>query len=162
MGTNDFLSLPIVSEDLPKVDSYSTDNTTGLAISFVSNSSLFPISPEQSLGGPEAEEIATVALLAVPIPPSAQVGQSYTIGVRFPSGTSDGRQTAINMTTFPDRKIAITNISYVVGDSGIAGWYNAGDFGNGNLNNNDVNNAFLASLGIFTPYPFSDVFDAVS
>jgi hypothetical protein len=161
MGTNEFISLPIVSEDLPKVDSYATDNTTGLAISFVSNSSLFPISPEQSLGGPEAEEIATVALLAVPIPPSAQVGQSYTIGVRFPSGTSDGRQTAINMTTFPDRKIAITNISYVVGDSGIADWYNAGDFGNGNLNNNDVNNAFLASLGIFTPYPFSDVFDAM-
>lgn len=162
ISTNDFLSLPVVSNELPKVDSYTTDNTTGLAISFISNSALFPaILPEQSRADLEAEEIATVALLAVPIPPSAQVGQTYTIGIRFPSGTSDGRQTPINLVTFPDRKVTVTNISYVVGDSAIAGWYNAGNFGNGNLNNNDVNNAFLASLGVFTPYPFSDVFDAM-
>jgi hypothetical protein len=97
------------------------------------------------LGDLEVEEIATVALLAVPIPPTAQVGQTYTVGVRFPSGTSDGRQIPINLVTFPDRKVTVTNISYVVGDSAIANWYNAGSFGNG-TNNNDVNNAFSPRL----------------
>jgi len=162
IGTNDFIQLPVVSDRAPTVESYTTNTSTGLAISFVSNSSLFPsILPEQSLGDLEAKEIATVALLAVPIPPNAQVGQTYRLSVLHPSGTSDGRQASIPLTTFTDRKITVTNISYVVGDSGIANWYNAGDFGNGNLNNSDVNNAFLASFGIFSPYPFSDVFDAM-
>jgi len=55
----------------------------------------------------------------------------------------------------------------LVGDSAVANWYNAGDFGSktadlpGRLNNNDVNNAFHGSLGLFTPFAFSDVFDAM-
>lgn len=157
--TNDFVSLPIASSDEPLVSpSYLEGNTRGLAISFIGNTDLFPL---PDFGNPDVKDIATVALVAVPIPAGATVGQRYNIGVRFPSATSDARQTPVNLTTFADRQIIITNISYVVGDSAIGRWYNAGDFGNGNLNNNDVNNAFLAAAGIFTPYPFTDVFDAM-
>lgn len=162
ISTNDFIQLPVVSSEVPKVDSYTSGNATGLAISFISNGNIFSgILPERTLGNIEAQAIGTVALLAVPIPPTAQVGQTYTIKVLNPSGTSDGNQTPVNLVTFPDRTITVANIPYVVGDAAVANWYNAGDFGNGNLNNNDVNAAFLASFGIFEPYSFSDVFDAM-
>jgi sugar lactone lactonase YvrE len=159
IGTNDFIQLPPVSDGPPLVDSYTSGSATGLAISFIGNTNLF--SCADCTASLDAAGIATVALLAVPIPPNAQAGQKYKLSVVFPSGTSDARQTPVSMTTFADRHITITNVSYVVGDSGISRWYNAGDFGNGNLNNNDVNNAFLAACGLFTPYPFSDAFDAM-
>ena len=158
--TNDFIQLPVVSDVPPLVNSYTTNSSTGLAISFISNTNLFPIA-NNNAGNLEVKDISTVALLAVPIPPDAQVGQTYTLSLRYPSGTSDGRQAIVNLTTFSDRKITVTNISYIVGDSATGTWYNAGDFGDGDLNNSDVNNAFLAATGIFTPYPFSDVFDAM-
>ena len=78
-----------------------------------------------------------------------------------PSGTSDAGQTPVPISTLADRTITITNRNYVVGDSAVATWYNAGDFGNGNLGNNDVNNAFHVSLGLYNVYPFTDLFDAM-
>jgi hypothetical protein len=67
----------------------------------------------------------------------------------------------VPFTILKSRTITVTDTSYVVGDSGVAVWYNAGEFGNEDLNNNDVNNAFHASLGIVNVYPFTDVFDAM-
>ena len=50
----------------------------------------------------------------------------------------DAGQTPVPLSVLADRTITITNIAYVVGDTGVATWYNAGDFGNGNLANNDA------------------------
>src|SRR5262249_42521576 len=104
---------------------------------------------------------ATAALLAVPIPPTAQAGQTYRLSVLFPSGTSDAYSSPVPLNVLADRTITVTNISYVVGDNAVATWYNAGDFGNGNLNNNDVNMAFKVSVGLLDLYPFTDLFDSM-
>jgi streptogramin lyase len=106
-------------------------------------------------------DFATVAMLAVPIPPAANEGDTYRIDVVAPSGTSDGQQGPIPLTPLASRTITVKNIPYLVGDSSPSGWYNAGDFGNGDLDNADVNNAFYASLGIRVPFSFTDVFDAM-
>lgn len=150
VSTNDFIRIPVPSTNAPIATTYTDGAKTGLAISFVGATT-----------GLNVTDTAVVALLAVPIPPAAQAGQSYTLSILQPSGTSDGLQSPIPLSTFRDRTITITNVTYVVGDSAVGSWYNAGEFGDGNLSNNDINNAFHASLGLFVPYSFTDVFDAM-
>lgn len=149
-STNDFIFVPPPSTNPPISIVYTTNNVTGLAIGYVGQSA-----------GLELEETATAALLAIPIPETASVGQTYTLSIVQPSGTFDAEQTPVPLTPLTSRTITVTNLSYVVGDSAVAIWYNAGDFGNGNLGNNDVNNAFHTSLGIYNVFPFTDVFDAM-
>ncbi len=149
-STNDFIFVPAPSTNPPTAEVYTSDKATGLAIAYVGQSS-----------GLELRETATAALLAVPIPPTAVPGQTYTLSIVQPSGTSDAGQTPVPLTTLSNRVITVTNVSYLVGDSGVAAWYNAGDFGDSNLGNNDANNAFHVSLGIFNVYPFTDLFDAM-
>jgi sugar lactone lactonase YvrE len=108
-----------------------------------------------------ASNSMTVAMLAVSMPLTAVEGQQYKIELLYPSGTSDGFETPVVLKPLSAQTITVSNISYVVGDSALSTWYNAGDFGNGNLNNNDVNNAFYASLVIRVPYTGSDIFNAM-
>jgi len=107
------------------------------------------------------ESFAAVAVLSIKIPNTAVVGDKFIVSVTNPSGTSDGLQDDVTLSAMADRTITVANNSYVVGDTSPGRWYNAGDFGNGDLLNSDVNNAFLASLGVRVPYTFSDVFNAM-
>ncbi len=107
------------------------------------------------------QRFAVVALLAVPIPGNAAEGQSYTVRVLNSSATSDGVASPVEFPPMPAATIRVTNVLYTVGDSAGAAWYNAGEFGNTNLDNGDVNNAFYAAAGLRLPYPFSDVFDSM-
>jgi hypothetical protein len=76
---------------------------------------------------------------------------------------------AVPLTLMAPATILVTNIAYTVGDSASmsggwsvsGGWYNAGDFGDTNLDNSDVNLAFNAALGWHVPFAFSDVFNAM-
>ena len=108
-----------------------------------------------------AVRAAAAAMLAVPIPATATEGQTYRLDILFVSASSDGGQTPVAITNMTSRTIHVGFKEYLVGDSSFGGWYNAGDFGNADLNNNDVNNAIYASVGLGTPYSFSDVFDAM-
>jgi hypothetical protein len=102
-----------------------------------------------------------VSLLAVPIPPDATNGSKYFISISYPSGTSDAARNNVLLWSLNYATITVSNLTYVVGDSAASAWYNAGDFGDGDLLNNDVNDAFYASLGVRVPFSFSDVFDAM-
>lgn len=157
--TNDFIQVvvPALDPSKPVAINYSSlliGNSRSLIITAIGTNSNFSVS-----------SYAVVGMLVVPIPGSAQIGDSYTIQVTTASGTSDGLPSSptnnIVLTPLPPRTIYITNIAYTVGDTASSGWYEAGSFGDGKLLNNDVLNAFYASLGVKTPPPFTDIFDAM-
>ena len=152
IGTNDFFSIPLPSTSTngPTWLAYNSGSTSGVSVGFLGTNAEFQV-----------QNSATVAMLSIPIPATATVGQTYSIGVSYPSGTSDGFQSAVPLNALTNRTITVTNMGYIVGDTAVARWYNAGDFGSGNLNNNDVNNAFYASLGLRVPYRNSDLFNAL-
>jgi len=106
---------------------------------------------------------AVVTLLKVPIPCGAHLGDTYSLAVSYPSATSDGYNTPVSLTPMTAATIQVADIPYLVGDAGSpsGSWYNAGAFGNGDLDNSDVNVAFWASLGKRVPFAFSDVFNAM-
>ncbi|MEK7678248.1 MAG: chitobiase/beta-hexosaminidase C-terminal domain-containing protein [Verrucomicrobiota bacterium] len=160
VGTNDFIPVigtsaapgPIkfVVQTPPQSGTPGGILTNELILSFIGTDANF-----------RAEDFATVNLLALTIPGTANVSNEFKIRILEPSGTSDGQQAAVSISPAQDRTITVTNISYIVGDSSPGGWYNAGDFGNGDLDNSDVNNAFYASLGLRVPYKVTDVFNAM-
>ncbi|MGD0412169.1 MAG: hypothetical protein ABSC18_10745 [Verrucomicrobiota bacterium] len=104
---------------------------------------------------------ATLALLEVQIPTNAVEGQSYTVNVLDASGTSDGVDSPVTLETYPPQTILISNLQYLVGDTAPNSGYSAGEFGDGLLENNDVNNALLASVHIAVPYPGTDAENAM-
>lgn len=130
---------------------YTVGNTTGLLVGYLTTNSFFNMTAS-----------GTAAVLQIPMPLTAVEGDKYSIEVLFPSGTSDGLANPVVIRPLVARTITITNIPFIGGDTAGSTWYNAGEFGNGNLNNNDVNNAFYASLGVRVPYAESDVFHAMN
>jgi len=158
--TNDFI--PLVTGDGSTTGPatftatpYTIGTTRGLSINFITTTNF-------SVSG-----FAAVALVGIPIPGGAAVGDSYNIDVILPTATDEnGNDVLLNSAT--TRLVNVQNTPYLVGDSSPAGWYNAGDFGNspdgtgaGQLLLSDVVNAFNASVGIRPPYPFTDVFNAM-
>ena len=100
-------------------------------------------------------------LLAVQIPPTATVGQSYNLNVLYPSATSNGIEGTVTITNMASQTLTLSAPRYMVGDSAPANGYNAGAFGNDILNNSDVNNAIYASMNIRVPPANSDLFNAM-
>ena len=132
------------------VQKYAIGTTRGLVISAVgTNANVF------------FQRFAAVAMLAIPIPGNAPHGSTYTLNVLNSSATSDGVQTPVSFPPGPAATVLITNVLYTVGDSAPGAWYNAGDFGNTDIDNSDVNNAFYAASGLRLPYSFSDVYNAM-
>lgn len=109
---------------------------------------------------------------AFDVPPdNAAVGKSYRMRVGRPSATSDGisDDVYIEATDGATRDVHIVDggigpgqLHYIVGDVAPFRWFNAGDFGDTNLLNNDVLQIFQSAIyGISSPAPGSDYFDAM-
>ena len=110
------------------------------------------------------------------VPPAAVVGQQYEIALGRPSATSDGIgangsdvyiEATTNGTTGGGslnavKRVTIGQRKYVVGDANPFRWFNAGDFGNDNLLNDDVQQVFQSAVYFLnSPQPGSDFFDGM-
>ncbi|MBI3415410.1 MAG: hypothetical protein HY043_08830 [Verrucomicrobia bacterium] len=107
------------------------------------------------------------------IPNSAADGDTYQIQVGRPSATSDGVAADVfidtptdgSLTDGPINAIKVVTVGqrrYLVGDVAPFRWFNAGDFGNTNLLNNDVMQVFQSAIySDDMPPPGSDFFDAM-
>jgi hypothetical protein len=113
---------------------------------------------------------------AFQIPPSATVGQTYQIQIGRPSATSDGigaPGSDVYIATPTNGSLAAGAINsiktitagqrkYLVGDCAPFGWFNAGDFGNTNLDNSDVMQVFQSAIySLNYPPPGSDFNDCM-
>jgi hypothetical protein len=105
---------------------------------------------------------AVLALLKVTIPTNAVQGQSYTLNVIAPSGTSDGKEAGVPLYPMPSQTLTVSNLQYFAGDTAPSGGYSAGEFGNGLLDNSDVNLAIFASFGYQFPDSATDAYNAMS
>ena len=107
------------------------------------------------------QKFAATAMLVIPIDPSAFEGHTYRVEVVQASATRDGYQDSVPVTTGPARTITIASTPWLVADPAPGTGYNAGEFGDGELANNDVNSVLFASVGLRLPFEFTDVFNAM-
>ena len=107
------------------------------------------------------------------VPPSTANGSTYRIKLDRASATSDGisKDVYIEVPTHGstnagaingEKTVTVASRHYLVGDVAPFRWFNAGDFGNHNILNNDVLQVFQsASYRINLPPPGSDFLDAM-
>ena len=107
------------------------------------------------------------------VPVAAADGDTYRIKLDRASATSDGinRDVFIQVPTNGSltvgpingiKRVTVGSRRYLVGDVAPFRWFNAGDFGNTNLLNNDVLQVFQSAIyGLNTPPQKSDFFDAM-
>ncbi|HMJ88215.1 MAG TPA: chitobiase/beta-hexosaminidase C-terminal domain-containing protein, partial [Candidatus Acidoferrum sp.] len=107
------------------------------------------------------DQYAVAAMVIIPMSRDAHAGHTYRVEVTNPSATSDAHQQIVPIVPMSARTITIVGVPYLVGDVSPGGWYNAGDFGDGRLGNDDVNAIFYASHGVYVPYASTDAFDAM-
>jgi sugar lactone lactonase YvrE len=110
------------------------------------------------------------------IPGIAQPGQQYQIRIGRPSATSDGvgapgsdvyiaTPTNGSLAVGPInsiKNVTVGQLKYLVGDCAPFGWFNAGDFGNTNLDSSDVMQVFNSAVySLNYPPPHSDFYDSM-
>ena len=113
---------------------------------------------------------------AFQLPISAQDGHTYQIQLGLPSATSDGVGTpgsSVYIATPTNgslgagvinaiKHVTVGQRKYLAGDSAPFRWFNAGDYGNANLDNADVMQVFQSAIYLVNEPPFgSDFFDAM-
>ena len=107
------------------------------------------------------------------VPSSATNGQTYQIDVGNGSATSDGITTPVFVQMVTNgslgqgamnsvKIVTVGSARYLVGDVAPFRWFNAGDFGDTNLEANDVTETFQSAIyDLNVPLPGSDYFDAM-
>jgi hypothetical protein len=100
-------------------------------------------------------------MVRVQVPKTAAYGQSYSLNVLYPSGTSDGLEDGVGLQSMPAQNLMITDPMSLAGDPAPANGYNDGEFGDTVLNNSDANAVLYALLSVHRPYSDSDAFKAM-
>lgn len=131
--------------------------------------------PDTQVGEPNG---VIVGAYGFQLSPLATNGQQYQIQINQPSATDDGigapgsavfifnGQNTNTAALGPGilnaiKNVTVGSIPYLVGNVYPFGWFNAGDFGNSNLQSADVEQVFESAVyGLNTPPFHSDMFDA--
>ena len=100
------------------------------------------------------------------VPTNANIGDQYFIQLGSPSATADGVGAPGASITIapPDLSQAVTvgAPAYLVGDAAPFHWFNAGDFGNNNLDNSDVMQVYQSAIELVNMPPLnSDLYLAM-
>ncbi len=95
----------------------------------------------------KSDGLVVVGAYTFQIPANATNGDQYFIQLGSPSATSDGVGAGIYIAP-PNASQAVTigSPTYVVGDVSPFHWLNAGDFGDGSLDNSDVMQAYQTGI----------------
>lgn len=163
--TNELLGVGWL-ERPPNTNLYNTKNQTLITYSQAHDTVFSASSGQVIVGG-----------YAFTVPTSATNGEEYEIQVGSPSATSDGIGTPVYIVTVTNgsltngainstKVVIVTNQNpYLVGDVSPFYWFNAGDFGDGLLQNDDVTETFQTGVyGLNGPNAAtqrSDYFDAM-
>jgi hypothetical protein len=146
---------------------YPTKSQTLITYS-LAHDDLFP-NPQQPNG-------VVVGGYSFTVPTNAPVGSTYQIRIGLPSATSDGvgapgndvfiyaptNGSLTNGTLNSIKNVTVGSAQYLVGDAAPFRWFNAGDFGDTNLDNADVEQVFqTVAYGLNQPPPGSDFHDCM-
>ena len=160
IGSNDFLPLIGPATGNAPVNyftnNYVPSNTNATGLFIAAQPSGTSLASGMNISG-----FGVAALLAIPIPATAAPGQTYTLSVLVPSGTSDGQGRLVNINPLGNQLLIVSNLVSFAGDASPANGYNSGEFGDGVLNNADVNTVLLAVNGIHVPPTSSDAWKAM-
>jgi hypothetical protein len=114
----------------------------------------------------EANGKIVVGAYSFQIPANANIGDKYFIQLGSPSATSDGvgaPGAGIYIAPPPTNQVVtVGSPAYLVGDAAPFHWLNAGDFGDTNLDNSDVQQVYQSAiLGVDMPPVNSDLYRAL-
>ena len=111
--------------------------------------------------------LVVVGAYSFQVPTNANYGDKYFIQLGSPSATSDGvgapGSDIYIQAPVASQAVSVSSPAYLVGDAAPFHWLNAGDFGEGLLNNADVMQVYQAAIeGVDLPPANSDLFAALN
>ncbi|MGA2028681.1 MAG: hypothetical protein ABSG87_01220, partial [Verrucomicrobiota bacterium] len=191
--TNSDLVIPIQAEGfngttlVPLIFENDSENLLGVAwLERYSETNLYPTKSQDLIAESQAHDTVFYAVngqvilggFNFSVPSKAVPGQTYQIQIGRPSATSDGigapgSDVAIYAPTngsltngLPLNATKIVTVGsrqYIAGDCSPFRWFNAGDFGDTNLDNADVEQVFqTAAYGLSAPPTSSDFLDSMN
>jgi len=164
------------SENLVGVGWLARGGETNLYNTLSQNLITYSIAHDDLFPNPQQPNEVIVGGYSFTVPLNATPGQTYEIRIGLPSATSDGvgapgsdvfifaptNGSLTNGSLNSIKNVTIGSVHYLVGDSAPFGWFNAGDFGDTNLDNADVEQVFqTAAYGLNSPPLGSDLLDCM-
>ena len=111
----------------------------------------------------KSDGVVMVGAYCFQVPTNASYGDQYFIQLGSPSATSDGVGAGVTIAAPSSaQSVTVGSPAYVAGDVAPFHWFNAGDFGDTNLDNSDVMQVYQAAIvGVDMPPTNSDFFAAM-